>query len=295
MKGNLARRVAHLLPRGLRARLLRAPGAVKVYHLLNPPPQKRITRAIERLQHVRRQFDLTEVRLGEEGAFFRSPMGAEFAFVPDWGAYGAEYGLVHEQAEVEFAADRVPQGRIVFDIGANLGTFCINLAFLRPDLTIHAFEPVGSTYSWLEVNIRRNGLEDRVVPHRLALLERAGDVEVTTGRHTDNRMVRSAGAGTERVPGRRLDDIAHELGDPGLLKIDVEGAEPLVLLGGEQTLLRARADVLLEVQDSNLARFGSSVPELEGLLTRAGYTRLPLDRLHPVNRVYVAARSAADL
>jgi FkbM family methyltransferase len=293
MKGNLARRVAHLLPRGLRARLLRVPGAVKVYHVLNPPPQKRITRAIERLQQVSRQLDLTEVRLSAAGAFFRSPTGAEFAFVPDWGAYGAEYGLAHEQAEVEYAADRVPQGSVVFDVGANLGTFCINLAVLRPDLTIHAFEPVGATYSWLEVNIRRNGVEDRVVPHRLAVLDRAGDVEVTTGRYTDNLLVRSPGVGTERVPGRRLDDLAHELGDPTLLKIDVEGAEPLVLLGGMQLLLRARADVLLEVQDSNLAQFGSSVRELEGLLTRAGYTWLPLDRLHPVNRVYVADRSAA--
>jgi FkbM family methyltransferase len=276
----------------VKAGVLRLPGVVPLYRFFRPMPHTRVTEMIELGRTLLEKYDLQEVSIGREGGFFRNPYGAEFLYVPEWGAYGAEFGVVHEQREIEICAERVPQGGTVFDVGANLGTFCINLAVLRPDITIHAFEPVGSTFGWLRTNIRRNSLESRVHAHRLALLDRETEVPITTRHYTGNHIAAKATTGTEMVAGRRLDDLARELGSPSLLKIDVEGAEPLVLAGATATIRDAGPDLLLEVQDEHLVNFGSSIAALESALTRQGYARLDVPGLHEVNRMYARGQQA---
>jgi FkbM family methyltransferase len=286
MSARLIARMTHRLPTKWRSALLRVPGAVQVYHLLSPQSHTRITKAIRDLQQLREDLGLAEVRLSGTGAFFVAPTGAEFGYVPNWGAYGAEYGSIHEQAEVEYAAEHVPTGGLVFDVGANIGTFCINLAVLRPDLTIHAFEPVRSTYSWLVTNINRNGLEARVFPHQLALLDRSMAVTITAGNYTDNRLTRDVADGTESVSGHALDDLVGALGSPALIKVDVEGAELLVLRGAQGVLQNARPALILEVYRPHLEAFGYDVPALEMYLSSLGYSRTESTSFEPVNILY---------
>ncbi|WP_329686682.1 FkbM family methyltransferase [Longimicrobium sp.] len=277
----------------------KVPGAMALYQVVRPPPEARITRWLREGQALMREHALGEAVLTLEGGFFRSPWGAEFVYVPGWGAYGAEKGVLHEEAEMEHCARRLARGGTVLDLGANLGTFSVNLAVRRPDLRFHAFEPVAGTCGWLRVNVRRNGLTDRVRVHRLALADRPGTLEMTSARYTDNHLVLDAGAAAgegprETVEVATLDDVAARegMGPVAFIKADVEGAEPLALAGAVGLLRRDRPDLLLEVQEEHLVRYGHSIATLEAFLAREGYRGATPPEFLPHNRLYVHAGSA---
>lgn len=283
----------------LRRAVKTLPGAVALYQRLVPPPEERITRWIQAGQALAREHGLAEMALAPEGGFFRSPWGAEFVYVPGWGAYGAEKGELHEPRELELCARTVAQGGTVLDVGANLGTFSLNLAVRRPDLSFHAFEPVAATNHWLGVNVRRNGLEGRVRVHRLALADRPGTLEMTSTRHTDNHLVLNGGNArgegpVERVEVVTLDDFAarEDVGRVALLKADVEGAELLALRGATGLLARHRPPLLLEVQEEHLVRFGASIGGLEQFLGEHGYRPATPPEFLPHNRLYLHGEHA---
>lgn len=286
--------MAELRFEGLRRVVKKFPGTLALYQRIKPPPEERITRWVQAGQALLREHGLGEAAVTAEGAFFRSPWGAEFVYVPRWGAYGAERGELHEQAELEHLARHLVQGGTVLDVGANLGAFSLNLAARRPDLRFHALEPVSATHGWLRVNIRRNAMEERVRAYRLAVADRPGTLEITSTRHTDNHLVLDAseGGGTgprEQVPVVTLDAFvaAENIGPVALLKVDVEGAEPLVLAGAVELLRRDRPDLLLEVEEQHLVRFQSSIRSLEAFLATHGYQQATPPEFLPNNRLYV--------
>ena len=75
------------------------------------------------------------------------------------------------------------------------------------------------------------------------------------------------------VPMTTIDEYLERTGTPHLdvMKLDVEGMEVCVLEGGLRTLRRHRPDLLLEVSGKALDVCGSTVRELEKLLTSEGY------------------------
>jgi hypothetical protein len=56
-----------------------------------------------------------------------------------------------------------------------------------------------------------------------------------------------------------------------LVKIDVQGAEGLVLDGAYETLQRSQPAILIEMDDAALRRFGSSPENIERHLESLGY------------------------
>jgi len=59
---------------------------------------------------------------------------------------------------------------------------------------------------------------------------------------------------------------------PVLLKIDVEGAEQLVLEGAKKWISKIRPTLLLEVHPAFLPKFGHSTETLANLVNELGYT-----------------------
>ena len=72
---------------------------------------------------------------------------------------------------------------------------------------------------------------------------------------------------------RRLDDIVREVGVTRVdaVKIDVEGAEFLVLKGAVEILDRYRPVLSVELLDQGLKSMGSSVAEVTAFLRSHGY------------------------
>lgn len=165
------------------------------------------------------------------------------------------------------------------DVGANTGYFTIMLARANSDLRSIAIESVAGTRAKLEANLQLNGLEKRVTVVPFALGDRTGSatmfLPLDTGSvgsslrdlHPDEE------SGTESVQMRMLDDVVASAGSAGtstLVKIDVEGAEELVLAGA-RTLLEAGTLFVIELSRKWLAEFGSTATGIVDLFDRHGY------------------------
>jgi hypothetical protein len=68
---------------------------------------------------------------------------------------------------------------------------------------------------------------------------------------------------------------------PALLKIDVQGAEMMVLEGAGGILRQAAPALFVELHEAGLNRFGSSIAELLGYLSEYGYEPYWLARNGP--------------
>jgi len=105
----------------------------------------------------------------------------------------------------------------------------------------------------------------------LAIAEYGHEGQNTVGTAVVNPNVRTASL--EEVEMRTLDAILADvrLDRVDFIKIDVEGSEPRVLVGAQETLARHRPVLQLELEPDWLARQNSSPAEVFRLLDAAGY------------------------
>lgn len=147
---------------------------------------------------------------------------------------------------------------IVLDIGANTGSFCL-LPKFHPRMKIYAFEPNPVAYEVLQSNIALNDLQDRVQTFPFALSDKAGIVPLYVPKKKnlsggsrldqDDHDPPQDGFDTVLAETRRLDDFDFKHVD--LIKIDVEGHEYWVLLGGERTVRASMPALMVEWQRRN--------------------------------------------
>lgn len=124
------------------------------------------------------------------------------------------------------------------DAGANIGNHSMWFAAIC-GLRVEAFEPI--RYEALRANIKLNDLEFQVNTYATALGESMGFAhEVGKGELRHN-----GGA----IPVNTLD--SYNFRDVSVIKIDVEGGEPLVLRGAEQTILAERPIIYAEAWDED--------------------------------------------
>ncbi len=186
-----------------------------------------------------------------------------------------------EVGEIRFVRSFVRPGDVVVDVGANVGLFTlIAAAAVGSTGQVHAFEPVPGNFARLQENLGLNQLHN-VVAQRMALGEEAGDLTLGVD-HAEGAPSGVSGHFTEggsrdavQVPVCRLDDyLAEHLRNRHLrlVKIDVEGMEPLVLRGLDRQLNDHWPDAfLIEVNPGVLAARGRSAAELIALVRDRGY------------------------
>jgi FkbM family methyltransferase len=145
--------------------------------------------------------------------------------------------LLHENAKV---------GTTVLDIGAHIGTFTIPLSrIVGENGCVIAFEPQKKIYRELVKNCELNGVTNAQL-YRLAVGDRACHVEMDRETLQNNEGSTQIGSGGDPVEMRTIDSF--ELNNVSLVKIDVEGYEQQVLEGMEQTVLRYKPAIVIEVQ-----------------------------------------------
>jgi FkbM family methyltransferase len=76
---------------------------------------------------------------------------------------------------------------------------------------------------------------------------------------------------------RPLDALLPSLGTVRLLKVDVEGAEPLVIRGAVQLIRRDRPFVIMELTEAMSAQLGCSIEEILSFLASCGYRVLDME------------------
>ena len=146
----------------------------------------------------------------------------------------------------------IDHARVFVDVGANQGLFTLIAAARNPDLRVYAFEPNPNANALLRTHIAVNDWMDRVNVSSLVVSDQPGVVDFRVPESPYAAVgaidaVSRARSGTVvELEAVRLDDVVGDQ-DVDVIKVDVEGAESLVIRGAEQTLRRTRAAVILEV------------------------------------------------
>jgi FkbM family methyltransferase len=176
------------------------------------------------------------------------------------------------------------------DAGANEGRFLWHFRRRAPRGRHVAFEPLPE----LAANLRETFPEIEI--HEAALSDEAGEAEfirVPQDRGYSGLRERSYPAEwqTERIRVRleRLDDALPEGYVPRLIKIDVEGAERQVILGGLETIVRHRPVVVFEHGIGASEHYGTTPEQIWDLLAgEAGLRIFDLDARGPLSRDQLA-------
>ena len=173
------------------------------------------------------------------------------------------------------------------DVGANQGDTLEMILAVAPDGRHIAYEPIPALAQRLAE--RYPGVDVR----NAACSDEAGDAEFT---HVLNAPAMSGLRQREDLPAHaveveriavrleKIDDALPEGYAPSLLKVDVEGAELLVLRGAAETLARHRPFVIFEHGIGGADLYGSQPGELWDLLDGAGLRVFDLEGEGPYTR-----------
>jgi FkbM family methyltransferase len=155
--------------------------------------------------------------------------------------------------------ERLRPDDVLWDVGANVGSYALIGAGLQPEAQVVAVEPEAGNYAALCENLRLNRLDGRVVALPVALAEgsRVGTLGLARpepGAAVHRLDATGSADGVQSVLVLALDDLVGAFGLPAptLLKIDVDGAEAEVLAGARAALAAPRLrSVLVEIDEGN--------------------------------------------
>jgi FkbM family methyltransferase len=185
------------------------------------------------------------------------------------------YNYYMDWDEFHFIQRYVKHDSIVLDVGANIGIYTLWLSqFVSERGRVIAFEPDPQNHQRCAENIRRNGL-DAVRLEQVALSDRSGTLQFSVGEDTENHLLpqNSHGAACTYVEATTLDEYCERNGIASIdfMKIDVEGAELMVLQGDARLLGDSRIGVIqLELNDA-LKKYGLRRADVVQLLESYGY------------------------
>lgn len=159
----------------------------------------------------------------------------------------------HDVAVQDALVRLVRTGTAFWDVGAHVGFFTIMGARLTgPSGQVHAFEPLPANRRRLERTVRLNSARN-VAVHDVALTDEDGK-RVLHGHDESAMWTLIAERGKTdgvSVSCRSIDSLVKELGDPTVVKIDVEGAELDVLRGAIATIRRVSPKFVVEFANPN--------------------------------------------
>ncbi len=131
---------------------------------------------------------------------------------------------------------------VVFDIGANLGWYGINVYKAIPSSEVYFFEPVPETVTRLKKNLSLNEIDSLIVcPYGLYNTNKISKFYYDVVASGASSLADLREKDTTRIIDvelRKMDDIINELGVDRLdfIKMDIEGSELFALQGAENTL-----------------------------------------------------------
>lgn len=169
----------------------------------------------------------------------------------------------------------------IIDIGAHHGEFAMMVRHILPKASIMSFEPLEGPFRHLNFNMR-------TVPNFKAFNCALGEKNLKTEMHRNEftqsssvlRMVElhmkafpfTANETIETVEIKRLDDVMQGfcLEEHILIKIDVQGYEDKVILGGENVIRRAKL-LIVETSFQTLYEGQPLFDEVYSMLKKRGF------------------------
>jgi FkbM family methyltransferase len=192
----------------------------------------------------------------------------------------------HEPAISDLVRTVVTPGSVCLDVGANVGAHTLTLARAAgPDGRVIALEPHPRLSERLRQNVRLNHYGNvTVVAAALAATDGTapfyGFADSAFRRETSSLLPDATAVEPMQVATITGATLTREYGLAAcdFLKIDVEGAERLVLGELWPVIERHHPYLVFEYRKRHWTKFGSSFEEVSGMLRAAGYDLLTIRR-----------------
>ena len=194
-------------------------------------------------------------------------------------------GAGFEEVETTLLCRLAKPGMNVIDVGANIGLYTVMLGKLVGQTgCVWSFEPFPQSVNYLKKNIELNKLSNvKVMENAVADEDGIRDFFVFP---EGCDVYNSLGATIRPEEGLQairkipvavasLDSIADKVGieTVDLMKVDVEGAEELVLKGARRLIMRSpNIQILLEIYGPSAKQCGCSADRIIQMLKELGFT-----------------------
>ena len=203
--------------------------------------------------------------------------------------------IFEQELVFKFLSEVVKQSKYIVDIGSHAGSHTVLYKYLNPTAFIHAIEPQYGMFKLLEHNVKINNFKDIKI-YNTAIANIEGETTLCSQVY-DSGIDRPGtaisyekeghynyggvqiGPGGEVVKVATLDNL--NLGRIDYIKIDAEGTEPLILIGGEKTIRKYKPVIFFEQNQktmlpSVIKEFNASNLSLDSvsILKSYGYTNV---------------------
>jgi FkbM family methyltransferase len=225
--------------------------------------------------------DVSEIKINAEGVSFLIGSEGIWLNCPPDEARVAPLEVMnfdhYEPAETAVMDLLAAGARNILDIGANIGWYATRFAVRLPQVRVWAFEPMPTSFAYLQRNIAINGVGLRVTTFNYGLSNTAGPVEFfISPKNGTNASLKNVSNANDAVPITGLTNtldrwVANYRVVPDLIKCDVEGAEFLVFQGGIATLRDHRPVVITELLRKWAKPFGYHPNDMIRYFAELGY------------------------
>ena len=210
-----------------------------------------------------------------------------------------DFYFAHAQAHADGLSPLGDQARTVpptglsIDAGCNIGLSTILLARCRPEATVIAIDPSPVNIAFLRKNLAANAITNVEVVEA-ALSDRPGTLNLHVSgawSHIVGAAHLTPGLASVAVPVRTLDQLVAGRGPVSFVKIDTEGHEPHVLVGGRAMIERDRPLMLMEFNTWCLTGVSGGSP---AAFARALWAAFEVQRIRVDGQVEDSGETAHD-
>lgn len=194
----------------------------------------------------------------------------------------------YEPKIAHFISSKINYNKDAINIGANIGLYANFMATrINEERKVLAIEPTNSAFNFLEKNIIRNNNQEKIITFKGIASDNVGEsiINIVQGKEEYSSIgdlihpaILEENFTTQKVKSITLDSlIKNNRLEPGLILIDVEGAEYQVLKGAIDTIKKYRPIIISEIYDELLSKQGSDSRKIIDFLEKLNYVVLDVN------------------
>ncbi len=182
----------------------------------------------------------------------------------------------YEKIDSEMILKLIEPNYHIFDIGANMGWYSLNIAKLYPNTKISSFEPIPFTFRCLKRNVKINSVQNIEI-YNFGFSDEEKDL--TFYLQPESSVSASSANITESLNAievvcnvKKLDDFIYKNNSTvDFIKCDVEGAELFVYQGGFKSIQKNLPIIFTEMLRKWSAKFNYHPNDIINLFKSIGY------------------------